>query len=216
MNVTIKAPMRKVSYYHIRAGEVQRVSTANVATYVNDLISGGAVDSNVDVRSFDCAVADDAQVQIGDAVYTSEDLSLQTMDLSFADFLAPIEAGDYVCIDTEFGEGEYAVTLEDNTVMPDQLSIAYADCNTVDTYDQLDEAYTLPLCGCLDLGTLAYRGNPLEADTVDLTTIEISRQLFRVEQDETGAVFLSKVTEAEDEVTDLSFDALVDQAQEQE
>ena len=216
MNVTIKAPMRKVSYYHIRAGEVRSVSTANVATYIDELISGGAVDNNVDVRSFDCAVADDAEVQIGDTVYTSEDLSLKTMDLSFADFLAPIAAGDYVCIDTEFGEGEYAVTLEDNTVMPDQLSIAYADCNTVDMYDQVDEAYTLPLCGCLDLGTFTYRGKLLEADTVDLTTIETSRQLYRVEQGETDAVFLSKVTEAEDEVTDLSFDALVDQAQEQE
>lgn len=170
----------------------------------------------MDVRSFDCSVADDAKVYIGEAVYTSEDLSLKAMDLSFTDFLTSVEIGDYVCIDTEFGEGEYTVSVEEDTITADQLTMDYADCHAVDAYDQLDEAYTLPLCGCLDLGTLTYRGKALEVETASLTTIETSRQLFCVKKDATGALFLNKVTEAEDEVTDLSFDALVDQAQNEE
>jgi len=40
VDITIKAPMRRVTYYHIRAKALQNVAEANRASFIDNLVSG--------------------------------------------------------------------------------------------------------------------------------------------------------------------------------
>jgi len=214
--MTIDAPMRKITYYRIPGNALPALGEDEIAPYIREKIRSGEIDADFNYHAYDCAVADDAQIRIGDTLLQSKDITLEALPLSPEAILPALKAGDYVYVGTLMGEGSYTFELDAQTIDPAALVIGYADCHAMDDYDERDNAYLEALCGCLDLGSIHYAGQKIAMDETPFTAIERTGQCFRVAAEPDGGYRLEKLRDGEDTVTDMDFDELVDAAQENE